>query len=131
MVAQSIGKQALLLPIDPNQQCHNQTDATTVHVLQAAEIEQNGACGRCAGGGIGVCKQRFREGSKLTLNIDNAGYPIDRADMYGDVLLWHGLPCLLSCLTTRFSTLFKQKMMRLNVYWYWFQIRSAWRSNLL
>src|SRR5690606_21222810 len=66
VVVQAIGEKLLLLALGANEQGDQQTDAGAVHVLQLAEVENNGPRRLIAGFGVGVHEHVFGEGGDLS-----------------------------------------------------------------
>src|SRR5579875_1406656 len=92
VLTQPIGKQSLLLTVDANEQGDEQSNAATVHILEAAEVEDKDARGGRVGLGIGVHQDVLGEGGHVALDVNNTDGGRDPSDGHLYVGLWHRFP---------------------------------------
>ena len=87
MRTQPTSHQLLLLALRANQQSHQQTDAGTIHIVQAAEIEQDGFCAAVAGLRKSIHQDVFSKTSHVPLNINDADLLVRFADFGVEIVL--------------------------------------------
>src|SRR4029450_4563916 len=86
--------QALALAVGPDQQGDQHPDAATVHVLQAAEVEADGAGGLATGPRVGVGQGLLGRRGDVALEVDDAGPARQLPDVGDQAALGHCVPSL-------------------------------------
>src|SRR5919199_4774940 len=91
MFAQSKGQQALMLPVYAHQQGHEQPDPATVHVVEAAEVQDNGASTGGTGLRVGIHERLFGESRDVAGDVDDADFAAHLANTHRYVGLGHSM----------------------------------------
>src|SRR5690348_583215 len=91
MFTQSVGQHTLFLTIHADEQRNQQTNATTVHILQSTEAQTDIMGSSSASLCISCCQYAFRKGCDFSLNVNNAGCRIYLANVHDHCRLGHSI----------------------------------------
>ena len=94
VVAEAAGGQALALPLDAHEQRHEEADATTVHVVEAAEVEHDRLRAGRAGGRVGLHERALAGRGHVARDDDGGDGRRERPDVDR---AWSRWSCDASC----------------------------------